>query len=227
MSQTIPARDHQAAQTRTSVLDVIDRVSEMCFGLYMALTFVGAVSSATAGQDAGQTMMRTALGCNLAWGLVDAIMFLVRTISGRGMRAKLALTVQQAPDSAAGIGVIRDALPPTLNTIVTDGDLDPIRARLVSGGSLSEHVGLNLADFLGALRIFCIVVLATFPVALPFIVFSDLHIALVVSRVLTLVMLFGGGMALGHYGGFNPWLAGLGMTALGVALTVAVIALGG
>ncbi|CAG9186709.1 VIT1/CCC1 transporter family protein [Cupriavidus pinatubonensis] len=226
MPNTAPAAAN-SADRQSSVLDVVDRVSEMLFGLFMALTFVGAVHSATAGPDAGHTMLRTALGCNLAWGLVDAIMFLVRTIAGRGMRAKLAQSVRQAPDRATGIAAIRDALPPTMNTIATDADLDPIRARLASVASLSDRVRLDLADFLGAVRIFFIVVLSTFPVALPFIVFDDLYMALVVSRVLTLIMLFGGGMALGHYAGFSPWLAGLGMTALGVAVTMAVIALGG
>ena len=32
---------------REPVLDTVERVSEMCFGLFMALTFVGAVSAAT------------------------------------------------------------------------------------------------------------------------------------------------------------------------------------
>jgi len=216
-----------SAQARTSVLDVVDRVSEMCFGLYMALTFVGAVSSATAGPNAAQTMLRAAIGCNLAWGLVDAIMFLVRTIAGRGMRLKLATAVKHAPDKAAGIDAVRDALPSTLNTLAADADLEPIRSRLASDAVLPDRPGLHLGDFLGALRIFCIVVLSTFPVALPFVLLDDVAVALLVSRVLTLAMLFGGGMALGHYGGFSAWRTGFAMTALGVALTIAIIALGG
>jgi hypothetical protein len=226
MSDTIPVRTG-SAESRGSVLDVVDRVSEMCFGLYMALTFVGAVSSATAGPDAGQTMLRAALGCNLAWGLVDAIMFLMRTLAARGMRAKLALAIRRDPDEAAGIGAIRDALPPTIESIAVDADLEPIRARLASGALLVDPARLDLRDFLGALRIFCIVVLTTFPVALPFVLVNDVGAALLVSRALTLTMLFGGGMALGHYAGFRPWLSGLGMMALGVAVTMAVIALGG
>jgi VIT1/CCC1 family predicted Fe2+/Mn2+ transporter len=70
------------------------------------------------------------------------------------------------------------------------------------------------------------VVATTFPVALPFLIF-DVKTGLVISRALTLVMLFGGGLALGHYAGFGGWKAGLGMTALGVVLTIAIIALGG
>ncbi|SDD45862.1 hypothetical protein SAMN05216345_109114 [Cupriavidus sp. YR651] len=214
------------AQERKPVLDVVDRVSEMCFGLYMALTFVGAVSATTAGPDAPQTMFRAAIGCNLAWGLVDAIMFLVRTLAGRGMLQKLALTIKQE-DRTSGVAAIRDALPPAMNPHIADDDLEPIRLRLVSGADVPERPTLRLADFLGAIRIFCIVVLSTFPVALPFVLLHDVATALVVSRVLTLAMLFGGGMALGHYAGISPWRAGLGMMALGVAVTIAVIALGG
>ena len=60
--------------TREQVLSPMDRVSEMLFGLFMALTFVGAVSVAEAGREHLRDMFVAALGCNLAWGLVDAIM---------------------------------------------------------------------------------------------------------------------------------------------------------
>jgi len=53
-------------EKRTPVLDPIDRVSEIIFGLIMALTFTGALSTATAGREEVRTMMMTALGCNLA-----------------------------------------------------------------------------------------------------------------------------------------------------------------
>ena len=50
----------------------------------MALTFVGAVSVAEAGHDPVREMFIAALGCNLAWGLVDAVMYVVRTVTDRG-----------------------------------------------------------------------------------------------------------------------------------------------
>jgi Trk-type K+ transport system membrane component len=49
------------------VLDPIERVSEVIFGLLMAMTFIGSLSVATAGREEVRTMMITALGCNLAW----------------------------------------------------------------------------------------------------------------------------------------------------------------
>lgn len=225
MSAINPSQS-DSVEDRAPALDVVDRVSEMCFGLYMALTFVGAVSSATAGPDAAQTMLRAALGCNLAWGLVDAIMYLVRTLAGRGMLQKLALTAKHG-DAPSGIAAIRDALPPAMNPHIANEDLEAVRLRLVSGATVPDRPTLHGGDFLAAIRIFFIVVLSTFPVALPFVLLHDLSTALVVSRVLTLIMLFVGGAALGHYGGINPWRAGFWMMALGVVVTMAVIALGG
>ncbi|KDP85539.1 membrane protein [Cupriavidus sp. SK-3] len=215
------------AEMREPVLDVVDRVSEMCFGLFMALTFVGAVASGTGGPNASRTMLHAALGCNLAWGLVDAVMFLVRTLAGRGQKLSLALAVRNTSDRSAAIGLISDALPRKMRSLVTETELEAMRARLAGAPTLPARPRLNLADLLASVRIFCIVVLTTFPVALPFVLLADVRLALLISRVLTLAMLFIAGWALGRYAGMGSWATGLGMTAGGAALTAAVIALGG
>jgi hypothetical protein len=212
---------------RPRLLDTIDRVSEMCFGLFMALTFVGAVSAVTAPQDAGRTMLHTALGCNLAWGLVDAVMYLVRTLTERGRRLSLAQAVRNAKDPSIAISSLRDALSPAWQALVDDAELESIRSRLAKAHDLPDKPALGPQDFLAAAGIFLIVVLATFPVALPFVVFREVSTALLVSRVLTIVLLFTAGVALGRHAGFRGWMAGLAMTVLGVALTVAIVLLGG
>ena len=53
-------------------LDPIDRVSEILFGLIMVLTSTGTLSVVTAGRADVKTMILGALGCNLAWGIIDA-----------------------------------------------------------------------------------------------------------------------------------------------------------
>jgi hypothetical protein len=212
---------------REPVLDTVERVSEMCFGLFMALTFVGAVSVATAGQeDPARTMLVTALGCNLAWGLVDAVMYLVRTITTRGRKITTALAVRNAPDAASGVKLLRDAMPLLARTLIADGELEAIRVRLVAL-PVPVRPRLHGSDWMGAVGIFLIVVATTFPVALPFVIIKDLPLAMLISRVLTIAMLFGGGYALGRFAGYDGWKEGLSMTALGVVLTVAIIALGG
>ncbi|TCI07465.1 hypothetical protein EZM97_32345 [Dyella soli] len=219
--------DPLASMADASGLDLVERVSEMCFGLFMALSFVGAVSTGAPEADAGSTMLRAALGCNLAWGLVDALMYLVHTLSGRGSRLALALAVKNAPDAAVGIRIVRDALPPLIKTLTADADLEPLRLNLANLATLPDRPRLHGIDLLRALRVFLIVVLTTFPVALPFVFLDDVARALLISRLLTLAMLFGGGFALGRYAGFGAWQGGLGMIVLGVGLTVAIIALGG
>lgn len=217
-----------AREDREPVLNTIERVSEMCFGLFMALTFVGAVSAATAGQEqtAARTMFYTALGCNLAWGLVDAVMYLVRTLTERGKRLTLAIAVRAAPNAEAASKVLHDNLPPLIRRLVGEHELARIREGLTKH-ALPERPRFHARDFQGAAGIFVIVVLSTFPVALPFVLMDDMKAALLVSRLLTFAMLFGGGYALGAHAGYAGWKAGASMLVLGVALTAAIIALGG
>ncbi|MBC8729752.1 hypothetical protein [Paraburkholderia sp. UCT2] len=212
---------------REPVLDVVDRVCESCFGLFMALTFVGTVSAVGAGADAGHKMFYTALGCNLAWGLADAVMFLVRTLVARGRRVTLAHSVRSQPDAAAGVRTLHDAMAAWLRPLIGDTELESIRRRVAARPDLPQRAVFVRDDFTAAAAIFVLVVAATFPVALPFVLFANVPTALIVSRVLTIAMLFGSGMALGHYAGFRGWQAGLAMAAVGVLLTVAIIALGG
>ncbi|MEM5339431.1 VIT1/CCC1 transporter family protein [Paraburkholderia azotifigens] len=226
MSTITPAGRADSEQ-RKPVLNTVDRVCEICFGLFMALTFVGAVKAVTAGEDEGYKMFFAALGCNLAWGLADAVMYLVRTLADRGQRLKLALTVQREQDHAIAVRTLRDALPATMEPLVDDADLERIRARLATASTLPPRANFVSSDFVGALGIFLLVVLGTFPVALPFLVIKDLTAALVASRVLTLAMLFIAGFALGRYTGAGAMKAGIAMITLGILLTIAIIKLGG
>lgn len=72
------------------VLDPVDRASEVVFGLLMAVSTTGSLSVASAGGEAVRTMMAAALGCNIAWGLADAVMYLIGIAVERARAAKLA-----------------------------------------------------------------------------------------------------------------------------------------
>lgn len=212
---------------REPVLDPVDRVAEMLFGLFMALTFIGAVSVAGRGEEQVRTLFVTAIGCNVAWGLVDAVMYLVRTAVGRGRRLSLVRAVRAAPDAQAGRALVRAALLAAVPRITTETQVEEIRASLVALADVPERIELDRDDALAALAIFFIVVAATFPVVLPFAFFADAATAKWVSRGLSLAMLFAGGLALGRYAGYGGPKAGLFLAGLGSALTVAIVALGG
>jgi len=63
------------------VLDPIERISEVLFGLIMVLTFTCSFSVAESGHAEVRGMLLGALGCNLAWGVIDAIMYLMSCLA--------------------------------------------------------------------------------------------------------------------------------------------------
>jgi VIT1/CCC1 family predicted Fe2+/Mn2+ transporter len=212
---------------RQPLLNPVDRVSELIFGLFMALTFVGVVSMATADRQEIEIMLAAALGCNIAWGLVDAVMYLVRTITDRGRMFTLVRSIRGA-DSETGRRTLRDALSSTPGArLISSTEIEAMHGRLLGLTELPARPKLQRDDLLAALGIFLIVVASTFPVALPFVFLDDPATALFVSRITAVVMLFFAGLALGRYAGYGSWKTGVMMAVLGVAVVAAVIALGG
>ena len=214
-------------EVREPVLSPVDRVSELLFGLFMALTFVGALSVAEAGHQEIRAMFAAALGCNLAWGLADAVMYLIRTVTDRGRSLTLIRSVRAATDAETGRRLIESSLSHVVAGLVSKAEIEGIRGRIVALPSVPERPTLTKNDLFAALGVFLIVVAATFPVVLPFAMIEDVRTAKALSRAIALAMLFFGGLALGRYAGYGSWKVGLMMAGLGTALVAAIMALGG
>jgi len=208
------------------LLDPVQRISEILFGLIMAVTIVGSLSIATAGRDDVRTILVAALGCNLAWGLVDAVMHLLNTLTERSRVRTLAAKVMTA-DPATGRRLIEADLPEHVAAVAGPDEIEGMRRRLL-GLPAPDGRALGIDDFLAAAGIFLLVVAATFPVVVPFMLTSDLALAMTISRLVTLAMLFLAGFALARYAGHRrPFLTGLATMSLGAVLIVTVMALGG
>jgi VIT1/CCC1 family predicted Fe2+/Mn2+ transporter len=211
---------------RPRVLDPVSRASEVVFGLLMALTFTGSISVATPAHEEMRKMMAEALGCNLAWGLVDAVMYLVGIATERLRGTRLLARLRATADTAAAHALIAETLPPRMGAVAGSDELELLRRRLLASRDAPARP-LGRDDFLGALGVFLLVVLATFPVVIPFAVFDTTALALRVSNAVAVVTLFAAGWTLGRYAGANAWLGGVIMAALGTVLVGAIIALGG
>jgi hypothetical protein len=214
-----------AAEERKRILDPITRMSEVLFGLIMALTFTTTLEL-TAGRDDVRTLLVGVTGCNIAWGLVDAVMFLIASLTGRGRGFLTIHAVRGAarPDDAHR--AIAAALPPVLSGVLTRDDLDRVRHRLVAMPDISPPT-LTRDDWLGALGVFLLVFLSTCPVVVPFLFVTDVRLAVRLSNLVAIVMMFGVGYALARHAGFSPWWTGLAFVALGVLLVAITVALGG
>jgi len=211
---------------RERLLDPVDRISEILFGLIMAVTIVGSLSIATAGHGEVRTVLAAALGCNLAWGLVDAVMYLLRTLTERTRNRTLARQVMGAGTEAAH-RLIEQALPAHVSAMTGPEELEGMRVTLLALPP-PARLALRRDDYLAAAGIFLLVVLATFPVVLPFMLMREAAKAMLISQIVTLALLFLAGLALGRYGGHpRPAVTGLAMALLGAVLIAAVKALGG
>jgi VIT1/CCC1 family predicted Fe2+/Mn2+ transporter len=219
--------ENAGEEKRARVLDPVDRVSEVIFGLLMAMTFVGSLSVASAGQEEVRTMMITALGCNLAWGLADAVMHLIRTATARTRTRTLLAHLRGGAEPARGQALIADILPPPFVAAVGPDALEILRRGLAQVPANTVRAPLQWDDFRAALGIFLLVVFATFPVVVPFMVLDEAMLAVRVSNAVALGMLFLAGCILARYSGGSLWRSGVALALTGAALMAAIMALGG
>ena len=210
-----------------NVLDPMERISETLFGLIMALAFVCSLGVATGADINTKTMLIGALGCNLAWGIVDGGLYLLARINSRGDKILTLRAIRQAPDSETARRVIADALPAELAAILPPEQLELMRQKLQRLPEPSPGPGLTKRDWTGALGLCLLSFLSTFPVVIPFLFLSDAKLALRVSYAVAIVMLFCCGYVFGIHSGLRPWAAGLSMVAVGGVLVGVAVALGG
>lgn len=220
------ATDQRQVNSSKRLLDPVDRISEVLFGLIMALTFTCTLSVASAGREEVHEMLVGALGCNLAWGVVDGVMYVLACLTESGQKLT-ALKAARMEDPEEGRAVLAGALPPLIASVMSAAELESIRQRLRALPEPPQRVRVKRKDLLGAVAVFLLVFLSTFPVAVPFLLLEDAKTALRASNLVAIGMLFLGGFAYAHHAGLRRWLMGLGMVLLGSLLVAMTIALGG
>lgn len=209
------------------VLEPIERISEVLFGIIMVLTFTGSLSVAEAGREDVRTMLIAALGCNLAWGLIDGIMYLMGCLTEQARKARMIVAVRKAARPELGHTLIRNALPAAVSPVLQTPELERMRLHLFQLPEPPEHPKLSARDWVGALGVFLLVFLSTLPVVLPFAFIDATTRALRLSNAIAIVMLFLTGYAFGRCAGYHPWRMGIAMVVLGGVLVAITIALGG
>lgn len=207
-------------------LDPADRASEILFGLIMVLTFTLSLGVTEAGRADVRAVLLGALGCNLAWGIIDAVLYVMGARAERALGASSIRAVRAAADDDAAYAIIASHLPPAVVPALTRADLERIRLHLIKLPEEAIQVRLGKADYLGAVGVFLLVTLCLVPVALPFFFIDDVAVAVRISNAVALVLLFLTGFTFGRHVG-QPWRIGLSMVAVGIVLVGIAMALGG
>ena len=119
-----------SATNRTRILNPLERFSEIVFGLIMVLSFTGALSVAEVGREDIRIMLLGAIGCNLAWGIIDAAFYLISCLADCRRNATILRSVQQAADPAQAQRIIAGALPESVATALQPADFERVREHL-------------------------------------------------------------------------------------------------
>jgi len=211
-------------------LDPGERLGELLFGLIMVLSFtLGAGIELQGDREETRELLLAALGCNAAWGIIDAALYLMTRLSDRGRLHRLVREIKAAPGSEQALALVDRELDERLPAIVRPevrAALDAHVLERVRGLKL-ERNRVTADDAWAGLAVFWLVFLTALPAVLPFLVLRDALVAMRVSNALLVGLIFYVGWWWARYTGASPWRTGLLMALLGVALVLVAIALGG
>lgn len=209
-------------------LDPSTRMGEMLFGLIMALGITGAVRLGME-KATNRELLVAVLGCNVAWGIVDGVMFAMLALFERGRKARVVKCVRSAPTDEAALERIHEEFGSRLESLTTPEDRRQLYLSVLHAAKLSneEPPRIQRKDILGGVSVGLLIMMATMPVVLPFVFFSDQRTAIWASNAVALGLLLWVGCWWGWIVGANPLRIGAGVTSIGLILVLITIALGG
>src|SRR5882672_8102718 len=209
-------------------LDPASSLGEIMFGLIMTLTFtLGAgIIIDDEGREGARELLIALIGCNIAWGVIDAAMYLVNELFNRGQKRRVADAVRNAPDERNAANVLANELNEFTGDALAAPEREALYARIVSKlrATPAKRNSLGKDDYMGAFTSFWLVVISSAPAAIPFLVFDNARLALRVSNGILLAFLYIVGYCWARYTLGRAWLVGLVFLLGGIALLVMAIA---
>ena len=209
-------------------LDPATRLGEVLFGLIMALGITSTVRLGIEEADSRQLLFAV-LGCNLAWGVVDGVMYAMLALLERGRKARIVNGVLSAPSEEVALARIGAEFGDRLEPLTTPEERRQVYRWMleIAQRSVREPPRIKRDDILGGAAVACIITLATVPLVVPFLLVSDLTLAVRLSNLTALALLFWLGCWWGRLAGANPFRVGAGVMCVGLILVLITIALGG
>ena len=209
-------------------LDPADRLGEILFGLIMALGFTAAVRLGREEAD-NRELFVGILGCNVAWGIVDGVMYVLAALFERSRRARITRGVLEAPTDEAARHVVARELDDRLLPLLTEDEVRHVHDWTVELARREgpQPVRVRAEDLLGGAAVGLVILAATAPMLAPYLLFADPALAVRLSHAIGLGLLFFVGYGWGRRAGVSPWGVGLGVTLVGMVLVGITVALGG
>ena len=207
-----------------------EQLGEILFGLIMTLTFtLGAGAFFGGSEGASKELLYATIGCNVAWGFIDAALLLFHSLFDRGRLARLGRRIRSSSNDAAAVGLVGDELDETLAPMTDHARREALYRDVVAHvrGSERRTPRLTRADVYAAIAVFWSVFAASVPAAVPFLLIDDPWLALRASNALLIGMLFWVGYRWAGYTDLSPLRTALVLVALSMTLVAIAILIGG
>jgi len=214
----------------TRYLDPLDRLSEFLFGLVMVLSFtLGAGLIVDEGEQATRQMLLAIIGCNIAWGLIDGAMYIINNLCERSGKARLLESLQKTRSKQDAMALVGGALDDRLQPYTSSEERGRLYSEIVQRlrNTHPQRTRLTGDDLGGALACFVLVLLSTVPAILPFLVIDDRYVALRVSNLLLVCLLFLTGWHWARATHSNPWVFGTAFLVAGLGMVFIAMVFGG
>ncbi|MGY4827622.1 hypothetical protein ACVNIS_03485 [Sphaerotilaceae bacterium SBD11-9] len=214
------------SDTLSSALSPLERGCEIVFGLLMVVSITAAEEIRSDGQAEVHALFIAALGCTVAWGLIDGVIYLLNRQFTRFRDRRTLLELRATPAEDAFRARVQEELPPLVGTALTDDTYARIRSAVdTHPAERARFWPLHEWGTAGVITV--LVASSSLPLVLPFLLMTDARLALRVSHLIAIVLLFILGWRIGRWSGASAPLSGTLLALLGVVLGVTCILLGG
>lgn len=211
-------------------LDPSESLLEILFGLVMALTMTaGARLLADPATVVPIELMVALVGCNVAWGVIDAVFYLLGSLFNRNRRVRFVRQLQAAASDEQAIALIREEFALEGEPLTRAEDRVAFHRSLLEmlRYASTERAQFRREEFAAAAIVLVLVSLTALPGLVPLLLLEHLDTALRVANALQVVLLFFIGYRWAHYAGTPGWRGALIVGLLGVALVLVAVVLGG
>jgi VIT1/CCC1 family predicted Fe2+/Mn2+ transporter len=209
-----------------AVLSPFERGSEIIFGVLMAISVTAAAEITSGGSLDVRELTIAALGCNLAWGLIDGVIYLLQAQFERHRQHRMVLELRSLASEDAFRERAAAELPPVVARAMSADSYARLREAVRSYAQ--PRPALWSGHEIAAAGLICVLVFAsTFPLVVPFLVMQEPVLALRASHAVAVVMLFVLGWKIGRWSGASAIGSGAVLATVGVALAALCVALGG
>lgn len=210
-----------------SRLTVHERASEAMVGVLVALAARGGIQISTEHAAEPSTLAWVSFAATLTWAFLDAFFMLM---AAKGSRLRWAhLTDDRRDPEERGHAWADEALNHTFLSNLEEEALQRIREQAIREAAQAKPVSARLTseDWLTALAVFVVVLVAGLPPIVPILLIPDVEVAAWTSYGVAVVMMFLLGAQWGPAHGLSRLRSGLAMVAIGSALVLIVLIMGG